>query len=126
MKHATPDWKKTQSTPRTTASIRDVVSELKLILADCRRQLANPELSTDAAERLNSASRKIEAAIALLTGSGAPAFSQTGTDVENPSRELPQCSVEGCPNAAGAVMDGALLCGLHASQALLHRRAPRN
>lgn len=37
-------------------------------------------------------------------------------------QELPQCSVRGCVNAAGIIMDGALLCGAHANEAFERRR----
>jgi hypothetical protein len=33
-------------------------------------------------------------------------------------QELPQCSMEGCSNAAGVILDGALFCGEHANEAL--------
>ena len=36
-------------------------------------------------------------------------------------KELPQCSVEGCPDAAGIIMNGTLLCGQHANEALERR-----
>ena len=38
-------------------------------------------------------------------------------------QELPQCSVPGCESAAGVIMDGTLLCGAHANEALERRRA---
>ena len=38
-------------------------------------------------------------------------------------KELPQCSVEGCPDVAGIIMNGTLLCGQHANEALERRRA---
>ena len=37
-------------------------------------------------------------------------------------QELPQCSMDGCFNAAGVIFDGALLCGEHANEALERRR----
>jgi len=36
-------------------------------------------------------------------------------------QELPQCSKEGCFNAAGIILDGALFCGDHANEALERR-----
>jgi hypothetical protein len=38
-------------------------------------------------------------------------------------KELPQCSVDGCLDAAGIIMNGTLLCGAHANEALERRRA---
>jgi hypothetical protein len=38
-------------------------------------------------------------------------------------KELPQCSIEGCLDAAGMIMNGTLLCGQHANEALERRRA---
>ena len=38
-------------------------------------------------------------------------------------QELPQCSVQGCVSAAGIIMNGDLLCGAHANEALERRRA---
>ena len=38
-------------------------------------------------------------------------------------QELPQCSVDGCVMAAGIIMNGELLCGAHANEALERRRA---
>jgi len=37
-------------------------------------------------------------------------------------KELPQCSVEGCFDAASIIFNGLLLCGLHANEALERRR----
>ena len=38
-------------------------------------------------------------------------------------QELPKCSEPGCLNAAGIIMNGSLLCGEHANEALERRRA---
>lgn len=38
-------------------------------------------------------------------------------------QELPKCSEAGCSNAAGIIMNGSLLCGEHANEALERRRA---
>ena len=38
-------------------------------------------------------------------------------------QELPKCSEPGCLNAAGIIMNGCLLCGDHANEALERRRA---
>jgi hypothetical protein len=37
--------------------------------------------------------------------------------------DLPPCSVKGCNRAAGVIMNGAMLCPKHASEALEARRA---
>ena len=37
-------------------------------------------------------------------------------------KELPHCSVEGCMDAAGIIMNGTLLCGQHVTEALERRR----
>lgn len=41
---------------------------------------------------------------------------------ELPQPELQPCSVAGCPEAAGAIVDGNLLCFDHAAEALQRRR----
>ena len=38
-------------------------------------------------------------------------------------QELPKCSEPGCLHAAGIIMNGSLLCGEHANEALERRRA---
>ena len=38
-------------------------------------------------------------------------------------QELPKCSEPTCLNAAGIIMNGSLLCGEHANEALERRRA---
>ena len=45
-------------------------------------------------------------------------------DPENPARGLPPCSISDCANAAGAIVEGELLCGAHASEAMKRRLAP--
>lgn len=35
---------------------------------------------------------------------------------------LPPCSVRDCPNAAGAIINGVLLCGEHAVEELERRK----
>jgi hypothetical protein len=37
-------------------------------------------------------------------------------------QQLPQCSMEDCFNAAGVILNGTLLCGEHANEALERRR----
>ena len=37
-------------------------------------------------------------------------------------KELPQCSIEGCCEAAGVIFDGELLCGQHANEAFEQRQ----
>jgi len=39
-------------------------------------------------------------------------------------RNLPPCSVPSCDRAAGVVLDEALLCAEHASEALKRRKRP--
>ena len=115
-------WQETRKTG-AAASIVEATAELKLILAECRKIMGDKEPGSEVAEGLSDATGKIEAAIALLqTDQAIPEFGTPPLDIEKPARELPACSVSGCGNAAGAVVDGALVCGLHASQALLHRR----
>lgn len=36
--------------------------------------------------------------------------------------DLPPCSIRGCKHAAGAIINGALLCGAHAVEELERRR----
>ena len=36
---------------------------------------------------------------------------------------MPKCSKPGCLSAAGIIMNGSLLCGEHANEALERRRA---
>lgn len=95
--------------------LEKIISELRLIISDCKQQI---ELSTrkEHSQALSVAIAKIGAAIELLENGLPP-------DAENAVRELPGCSQLGCRSAAGAVVDGRLLCGSHASQALSRRRA---
>jgi hypothetical protein len=125
MKHI--GWDRQARNRQGASSIGEAVTELKLILAHCREHIAASSGGSEAAEQLSDAARKIEAAIELLQAD-APAteMATAAPDIENPSRELPTCSASGCSNAAGAVIDGDLFCGLHASQALLRRGYDRS
>jgi hypothetical protein len=40
--------------------------------------------------------------------------------------DLPPCSVQHCKLAAGAIIDGALLCGQHALEEMQKRGLPRS
>ena len=124
MKHISTGWNSRPKKRRRASSIGEAVAELKLIVADCRKSMANKDLRPETVDRLGEAARKIEAAVELLRA-GQPDGVLATADVENPARELPACSVAGCGLVAGAVVDGVLLCGLHASQALLRRRQDR-
>lgn len=122
MKHIRNGWDHKAQTMRGASSIGEAVTELKLILADCRKHIAEKSRGSEAGDQLRDAARKIEAAIELLQADEpVTEIARAAPDIENPSRELPTCSASGCSNAAGAVVDGALFCGLHASQALLRR-----
>lgn len=43
-------------------------------------------------------------------------------DDSSAARELPFCSIRDCENAAGAVIEGALLCGEHANEVFSRRQ----
>jgi hypothetical protein len=96
-----------------------LIAELEMDVADCQRQI-RCNLGKVCPERLEQAMGKIEAALDLLKSKAQRDFGSI--DVENPVRGLPSCSIGSCRMAAGAVIDGSQLCGLHASEALSRRR----
>ena len=95
-----------------------IIGELELVSVACRQHAVGS--SKERLEQLALAVDKIESAITLLK---EEKLNRSVLDVENPVRELACCSVTFCRNAAGAVVDGTLLCGQHASEALRRREA---
>jgi hypothetical protein len=96
-----------------------LIAELEMVVADWQQQIRrNP--GKVSSEELEQAMGKIEAALGLLKSKVQRDFGSI--DVENPVRGLPSCSGGSCRMAAGAVIDGMQLCGLHASEALRRRR----
>ena len=49
-----------------------------------------------------------------------------GVTVQGMKPELPSCSVLRCDRVAGAVVDGSLLCGEHAVEAMQRRKLRAN
>ena len=103
---------------RQAGIYREVLVELDLIIAACRARMGEDGIGVEAREGLRDAVSKLENAAVLLQGR---ASDDMITDVENPVRALPGCSSAGCDRVAGAVVNGALLCGEHASEARNHR-----
>lgn len=99
--------------------LEKLIAELEMVVADWQQQIRrNP--GKVSSEELEQAMGKIEAALGLLKSKVQRDFGSI--DVENPMRGLPSCSIGSCRMAAGAVIDGRQLCGLHASEALTRRR----
>ena len=103
----------------TPPELERIIQGLISVLWDCRRQM-DRHPGQEYTQKLGQAVDRIEAAVALLR-SGTQ-YSVVAPDVENPVRGLPSCSTANCSMAAGAVVDGQLLCGPHASDALRRRR----
>ena len=97
---------------------REILVELDLIIAACRARMGEDGISFEARKGLRDAVRELESAAILLQGR---ACDEMIIDVENPVQALPGCSSAGCDRVAGAVVNGALLCGEHASDAQNHR-----
>lgn len=103
---------------REAGLFRELVLELDLIIAACRARMGGDGISFEARKGLRDAVKKLENAAVLLQGRTCD---EMILDVENPVRALPGCSSAGCDRVAGAVVNGALLCGEHASEAQNHR-----
>lgn len=96
-------------------------AELTLLTQDIEASLRSLQLSEASRSRLQVALQKIEQAADLLR---ATSTCRGRIDVENPARELPNCSRVRCERAAGAIVNGDLFCGEHASEALRDRAQP--
>ena len=99
----------------------EAATELTIICQDIQASFRTRQLSENSQRLLQVAVQKIEEAARLLDSSGGCA---KPIDLENPCRKLPICSRSGCEQAAGAIVNGQLYCGEHASEALLAEGLP--